>query len=65
MAFDAGAAVWSFDDDLWGRCVQGPTENAAIDVFTQAHGPVHVVERISGDELAFERDLVPASQRER
>ena len=64
MAFDAGAAVWCFDDDLWGRCVQGPTENAATDAFTQAPGPVHVVERISDDELAFERDLVPASQRQ-
>jgi hypothetical protein len=64
MAFDAGAAVWCFDDDLWGRCVQGPTEDAAIDAFTQAQGPVRVVECISGDERAFERDHVPATDRE-
>ena len=26
MRYDAGSTVWSFDGDLWGRCVQGETQ---------------------------------------
>lgn len=64
MAYDAGAAVWSFDPDLWGTCIQGPTAEAAIGAFERRHGPVATVEQIKGDERAFDRDRLPASDTE-
>ncbi len=68
MASEHGAAAWTFEPDLWGRCGQGVDEPAAlaalVDELTQ---PVHlmVTERITGDERAFRRDHRPATAAER
>lgn len=64
MAHDAGAAAWSFDPDLWGTCVQGETVDYAVAAFESLYGRAHVAQHVHGDELAFERDLVPASDTE-
>jgi hypothetical protein len=68
MADDHTTAVWAFDLDLWGRCGQGVDEDSAltalcIDIGHQVQ-PV-VVEHITGDEQAFQRDLQPATDAER
>jgi hypothetical protein len=65
MAHDAGAAVWSFDPDLWGVCIQGTTVDEAVTEFRARFGPVRIVQQLNGDELAFDRDLAPASDAER
>lgn len=64
MAFEAGAAVWSFDADLWGDLHQGADAAAALAGFATAHGDFVVMEAIVGDERAFARDLVPATDAE-
>lgn len=64
MAYDAGAAVWSFDPDLWGTCIQAPTIEDAVRAFERRHGPATVVEQIEGDEQGFLRDRLPASDLE-
>jgi hypothetical protein len=68
MAADQAAAAWAFELDLWGRCGQGPDEDSAVralchDLGTEVE-PI-VVERISGDEQAFARDLQPTRDAER
>ncbi|TCC34560.1 hypothetical protein E0H75_41890 [Kribbella capetownensis] len=77
MAMDDGTAAWAFETSHWGRCGQGPDEPAALDnLATELESdPLGaelgselrfvVVERVVGDEQAFERDLVPASEAER
>lgn len=64
MAHDSGAAVWSFDLDLWGTCIQAPRAEEAVQAFEQVYGPAVVVERIDGDEHAFLRDRAPSSDEE-
>lgn len=64
MAWDAGAAAWSFDIDLWGTCCQAPAEQEAVLAFDRFAGPTRVVELIGGDEMAFRRDHVPATDQE-
>lgn len=64
MAYDSGAAVWSFDLDLWGTCIQAPGADEAVQAFERVHGPAAVRERIDGDEQAFIRDYAPASDAE-
>lgn len=64
MATSNGAAVWSFDLDLWGVCEQGPSEDLAMAAWTTHHGPATAAERSAGDEQAFQRDFVPASDAE-
>lgn len=57
MAFSDGAAVWSFDPDLWGVCIQTRTLDAATACWAENHGPATVAETIQGDEQAFRRDF--------
>jgi hypothetical protein len=68
MADDRAAAAWTFEPDLWGRCGQGHDEESAVRALREGLGtdvdPI-VVERITGDEQAFQRDLQPASDTER
>jgi hypothetical protein len=68
MAGDRAAAAWAFELDLWGHCGQGPDEEDALRALCHDLGtgvkPI-VVERISGDEQAFLRDLQPAEDAER
>lgn len=64
MAYEQGAAVWAFDLDLWGVCVQARTVEQAVDRWRSAHGDGTVVERLSGDEQAFDRDFQPATDAE-
>jgi hypothetical protein len=68
MAADQAVAAWAFELDLWGHCGQGPDEDRAVRALCHDLGtdvePI-VVERISGDEQAFERDLQPARDAER
>lgn len=68
MADDHTTAAWTFELDLWGRCGQGWDEGSALKSLSADIGyqvqPV-VVERIIGDEQAFQRDLQPASGAER
>lgn len=59
MALDDAAAVWSFDLDLWGRCVQARSGDGAISTFIVAFGPAQLVETVHGNEQAFARDLQP------
>lgn len=59
LAFDDGAAAWSFDLDLWGRCVQSTTSSQALREFRSRYGTARVAETIHGDEQAFVRDLQP------
>jgi hypothetical protein len=68
MADDHMTAAWVFDVDLWGRCGQGHDEDGALRALIAAiGGPVRpiVVERIHGDEQAFQRDFQPATDAER
>ena len=62
MAFSDGAAVWSFEPELWGTCVQGASAGAAVAAWMAIHGPSTIVETIRGDEQAFQRDFEPASE---
>lgn len=72
MAADHAAAAWAFDPDLWGRCGQGHDEDSAVRALCHDVGsgtgtgvdPI-VVERITGDEQAFTRDLQPIGDVER
>jgi hypothetical protein len=61
MAFSNGAAVWSFESELWGTCVQESSVGAAVAAWMAHHGPSTIVETIRGDEQAFHRDFEPAS----
>jgi hypothetical protein len=68
MAADRAVAAWAFELDLWGRCGQGIDEDSAVRALCHDLGPdieSIVVERISGDEQAFVRDLQPARDAER
>lgn len=74
MAHDDGVAAWSFDLAHWGRCGQGRTESDALTDLTRqtsreagSTGPPALIvgERVTGDEQAFERDLLPATAAER
>lgn len=72
MAFDAGVAAWVFDLDLWGVCGQGEDESSALTALAGAVGrrlgsgvELVVVERITGNELAFSRDRRPATGAQR
>lgn len=60
MAHDSGCAVWCFDLDLRGACVQGLTVDEALEAFTRSYGQV----TINGDEQAFARDRRPATDQE-
>lgn len=67
MAHDNGSAAWVFDADRWGVCEQGLTESEALEGLKTLLPPdaeFHVIERIQGDEKAFDRDRVPASEEE-
>ncbi len=64
MALSAGAAVWAFDEEHWGVCVQAPGCDQALAAWREQFGPVTVEELIQGDERAFVRDLQPAGDRE-
>ena len=63
MATDSGVAAWSYAPDLWGRCGQGPDEATALAALTDR--PTVVVERVVGDEQAFNADLRPATSAQR
>lgn len=68
MAYNSGTAAWVFDLDLWGRCGQGMDEHHALRDLSQDLGGdvgLQVVERIWGDEQAFDRDRVPCTTDER
>jgi hypothetical protein len=72
MAADCAAAAWAFEPDMWGRCGQGHNEESAVralchDACTGTSTGIDpiVVERITGDEQAFARDLQPAGDVER
>jgi uncharacterized damage-inducible protein DinB len=69
---DNAVVAWAFDLDLWGTCGQGLHETAAVAALEHAatrarHSAQHVVvvERIHGDEQAFQRDHQPATPSER
>ena len=64
MAHSDGAAVWSFDLDLWGLCAQGQTVEEAIEAWIERFGASRIVEEIHGDEQAFGRDREPATDDE-
>ena len=69
MAYDSGVVAWTFDVTAWGWCGQGEDEPSALADLATAVGvnlsDLSVVERIYGDERAFERDHQPATQAER
>ncbi|TCC62396.1 DinB family protein [Kribbella pittospori] len=68
MAMDDGTAAWVFDASRWGCCGQGVDEAAALrDLGAELGSDLEfvVVERVVGDEQAFERDLAPAREAER
>jgi hypothetical protein len=69
---DNAVVAWAFDLDLWGTCGQGLQEPAAVAALQHAAAHVRgaaqqvvVVERIHGDEQAFQRDHQPATPGER
>jgi hypothetical protein len=69
---DDAVVAWAFDLDLWGTCGQGLQEAAAVaelaHAAARARGSAQhavVVERIHGDEQAFQRDHQPATASER
>jgi hypothetical protein len=69
---DNAVVAWAFDLDLWGTCGQGLHEAAAVAALEHAAARVRVaarqvvvVERIHGDEQAFQRDHQPATPSER
>jgi len=68
-AYREGATVaWTFDLPYWGVAGQGPDEAAALAALEVATGhpasEFEVVERVHGDEQAFDRDRQPATERE-
>lgn len=68
MAYDVGSAAWVFEQDAWGTCGQGTDEGAALRELSRQLGPgtrLEVVERIRGDEQAFQRDWEPCLDAER
>lgn len=71
MASDSTTVAWLFDDKFWGICGQGDDEPAALaelGLIALGRGDpaaLDVVERVRGDELAFERDRQPATDRQR
>ena len=69
MAYDSGVVAWTYDLNAWGRCGQGPDEASALADLAAAVGVdpagLTVAERIYGDERAFDRDHVPATDAER
>ncbi|MEV0799654.1 DinB family protein [Kribbella sp. NPDC050281] len=68
LAMDDGTAAWVFEPERWGRCGQGADEAAALRDLGAELGTdprFVVVERVVGDEQAFERDLAPAGEAER
>lgn len=69
MAYDSGVVAWTFDLDAWGRCGQSTDEQSALADLAATVGvdPTRlvVVERIYGDERAFARDHLPATEAER
>ncbi|WP_120006113.1 hypothetical protein [Nesterenkonia muleiensis] len=67
MAYDFGTAAWVFDVKFWGLCGQGLTETealAGLRAALPAEAALNVVERIQGDESAFDRDKTPAAEAE-
>ncbi len=66
---DNATQAWLFDVEHWGVCGQGDDEPGALADLARrvaVTGPsLRVVERIQGDERAFERDHVAASPAER
>jgi hypothetical protein len=69
---DNAVVAWAFDLDLWGTCGQGLQEADAVAALEHAAAhargaaqQVVVVERIHGDEQAFQRDHQPATPSER
>ncbi|WP_150460141.1 DinB family protein [Nesterenkonia ebinurensis] len=67
MAYDSGTAAWVFDVEFWGLCGQGLTETEALAELSMAlprEAELSVVERIQGDEGAFDRDTEPATEAE-
>jgi hypothetical protein len=68
MASDHSTVAWLFDIEFWGVCGQGDDETGALDALRAEVGGAPrlvVVERIVGDELAFERDFRPATETQR
>lgn len=64
MAYERGAAAWSFALGRWGWCAQGRTPADALAAVADEVGDFEVAERIHGDEQAFARDLEPATEAE-
>lgn len=67
MAYDSGTAAWVFDVEFWGLCGQGLTETEALAELREVlprEAELSVVERIQGDEGAFDRDREPAAEAE-
>lgn len=64
---DNATQAWVFYLDYWGTCGQGDDEPAALaDLARRTRvASLRVVERVVGDELAFERDRMPATRAER
>lgn len=65
---DDAVQAWVFDLPWWGTCGQGVDENDALDDLRDAigsSGDLNVVERVDGDEQAFERDRESATASER
>jgi hypothetical protein len=69
---DNAVVAWAFDLDLWGTCGQGLQEATTVQALAHAAARargsaqhVVVVERIHGDEQAFDRDHQPATPSER
>jgi hypothetical protein len=65
---DNAVVAWAFDLDLWGTCGQGLQQTDAVAALERAAArargaaqQVVVVERIHGDEQAFDRDHRPAT----
>lgn len=64
---DNATVAWLFDLDYWGRCGQGHDEASALAALRATPvepAALRVVERISGDERAFQRDRQPATPAE-
>lgn len=68
MAHQSGVAAWVFEPQVWGVCGQGENEADALwDLRRRlsVNVELEVIERIHGDEQAFERDLVAVTPAER
>ncbi len=65
---DRATVAWCFDLDHWGRRGLGHDEPSALAALAREIGVVasgfEVVERIVGDEHAFQRDRLPATEAE-